>query len=98
MLLSKLDLLKGLQVRGPHAIIIKTHKKIIKKKKKTKFVELEQVMSNPKPSKKSRSTMNYDGVSLSKPTEKENEMLLDEEMDPKSRLNQKMTYIRYKSK
>lgn len=55
-------------------------------------------MSNPKPSKKSRLTMNYDGVSPSKPTEKENEMLLDEEMDPKSRLNQKMTYIRYKSK
>lgn len=51
-------------------------------------------MSKPKPIKKSRSTMNYDDVSPSKPTEKENEMLLDEEMDPKSRLNQKMTYMK----
>lgn len=35
-------------------------------------------MSKPKPNKKSRSTMNYNGVSPLKPTEKENEMLLDE--------------------
>ena len=51
-------------------------------------------MSKPKSIKKSRSTMNYDGVSPSKSTEKENETLLDEEMDPKSRLNQKMTYMK----
>lgn len=48
----------------PYLTIIKAYKETVKKKIMTNFVDSKQVMSRPKPSTKSKSTINDVNVGL----------------------------------
>ena len=67
--------------RMPHSTIIKVDKKTIRKKRMTNFVDSEQVINKPKASKKSKSSHLDDGTGPTRHTDKDDKLLLAEEMD-----------------
>ena len=65
----------------PHSFIVKAYKETVKKKRKTNFVDSEQVMSKPKASKKSKSSMKDYGAGPMRHAKKDDEMLPGEEIN-----------------
>ena len=65
----------------PHSTTVKADKKPVKNKRNTNFVDSEQVMNSSKKSKKSKSSKNDDGAGPTRHVDKDDEMLLAEEID-----------------